>query len=232
MQTEGNIFEEDDSDSELLKWRNEGHFYDFRGNQIFIIELGNRSKPPVVFLHGFPTSSFDYKKVWNMLSDEYRLISFDLLGFGFSDKPRKKKYSILEQADIVEEVLSSLGITSSFLVAHDYGSIVAQELLHRTLSSVNGFKWKGVVFLNGALFPYLHRATFSQRLMASPFSGLFLPFFGFDKFKASLNSILGSRTKLDDLELQKYWILYKRKKGIIQLSQCNNMNLSNLVWKH
>ncbi|NXF13812.1 MEST protein, partial [Smithornis capensis] len=92
------------------------------------------SSDVVILLHGFPTSSYDWSKIWEGLTQRFhRVIALDFLGFGFSDKPRPHRYSILEQADIVEGLVRHLGLRQHRinLLSHDYGDTVAQELLHR-----------------------------------------------------------------------------------------------------
>ncbi|NXT85074.1 MEST protein, partial [Zapornia atra] len=73
-------------------------------------------------------------QVWEGLSQWFhRVIALDLVGFGFSDKPRPHHYSIFEQASIVEGLVHHLGLHHQRinLLSHDYGDTVAQELLHR-----------------------------------------------------------------------------------------------------
>ncbi|NXD87907.1 MEST protein, partial [Halcyon senegalensis] len=87
----------------------------------------------VVLLHGFPTSSYDWCKIWEGLTQRFhRVIALDFVGFGFSDKPRPHRYSIFEQASIVERLVQHLGLHHQRinLLSHDYGDTVAQELLH------------------------------------------------------------------------------------------------------
>ncbi|GAA6070267.1 mesoderm-specific transcript homolog protein [Tachysurus ichikawai] len=74
----------------LNAWRSSGRFFSFRGNKIFYREsLGAvGSSDVVLLLHGFPTSSYDWHKVWELLSQRFnRVIALDFLGFGFSNKP-------------------------------------------------------------------------------------------------------------------------------------------------
>ncbi|NXO54569.1 MEST protein, partial [Aramus guarauna] len=92
------------------------------------------SSDVVVLLHGFPTSSYDWCKIWEGLTQRFhRVIALDFVGFGFSDKPRPHHYSIFEQASIVEGLVRHLGLRHQRinLLSHDYGDTVAQELLHR-----------------------------------------------------------------------------------------------------
>ena len=96
-----------------------------------------------------------------MLADRYRLIAADMLGFGFSDKPRDHDYSIAGQATLHEQLLASLGVGETHVLAHDYGDTVAQELLarhqERLQSGATGLRLRTVSLLNGGLFPETHR---------------------------------------------------------------------------
>ncbi|NXF40825.1 MEST protein, partial [Nyctibius bracteatus] len=98
------------------------------------------SSDVVVLLHGFPTSSYDWYKIWEGLTQRFhRVIALDFVGFGFSNKPRPHRYSIFEQASIVEGLVRHLGLRHQRinLLSHDYGDTVAQELLHsRTLTQL------------------------------------------------------------------------------------------------
>src|SRR5919106_5854659 len=76
----------------------------------------------LTFLHGFPTSSWDWAKVAPALERRFCLLCFDFLGFGESDKPRGHRYSIIEQADLTAVLWQHFGIEETGLVAHDYGA--------------------------------------------------------------------------------------------------------------
>ncbi|NXM74964.1 MEST protein, partial [Serilophus lunatus] len=120
----------------LRSWRSSGTFFTYKGQNIFYKDSTGAvgSSDVVILLHGFPTSSYDWIKIWEGLTQRFhRVIALDFLGFGFSDKPRPHRYSILEQADIVEGLVRHLGLRSHRinLLSHDYGDTVAQELLHR-----------------------------------------------------------------------------------------------------
>ena len=67
-------------------------------------------KDVLLCLHGFPTSSHDYHKVWAALSERFSLVAFDMLGYGFSAKPTQTNYTTALQADVLEAVISSLGV--------------------------------------------------------------------------------------------------------------------------
>ncbi|NXD70581.1 MEST protein, partial [Eolophus roseicapillus] len=120
----------------LLSWRSSGGYFTYRDQNIFYRDSSGAvgSSDVVVLLHGFPTSSYDWYKIWEGLTQRFhRVIALDFVGFGFSDKPRPHHYSIFEQASIVEGLVRHLGLRHHRinLLSHDYGDTVAQELLHR-----------------------------------------------------------------------------------------------------
>ena len=82
-------------------------------------------------MHGYPTSSFDYYKVIHKLSDKYRVIIHDHLGFGFSDKPQDYSYSLIEQADVALELWKCLNLNEVSILAHDYGTSIYTEIIAR-----------------------------------------------------------------------------------------------------
>ena len=84
-------------------WRQRGETIELLGQSIFVVDSSDgdenlRSLPAILMIHGFPTSSWDWQPMWRALSEHYRLISLDMLGFGFSDKPENFRYSIHGQA--------------------------------------------------------------------------------------------------------------------------------------
>lgn len=96
------------------------------GINIAYREAGNPKNPTIVLLHGFPSSSHQYRKVLQELSDEYHLIAPDYPGFGNSDFPSKDKYTYTfdNLAKSVDGLLEKLGLTSYALMIQDYGAPV------------------------------------------------------------------------------------------------------------
>uniref|UniRef100_A0A453GBM2 AB hydrolase-1 domain-containing protein n=1 Tax=Aegilops tauschii subsp. strangulata TaxID=200361 RepID=A0A453GBM2_AEGTS len=90
----------------------------------FCVEAGSSSNPTVLLIHGFPSQAYSYRNVLPVLSDKYRSIAFDWLGFGFSDKPQPKygfDYTLDEYTSALESLIDA--------VAPDKLSIVVQVLL-------------------------------------------------------------------------------------------------------
>jgi len=137
--------------------------------EVFVARLG--SGPTMTLLHGFPSSSHDWAKVVTSLAPNHALLLPDFLGFGASDKPNNHVYSIHEQADLVEALWAVEGIQSTRLVAHDYGVSVAQELLARRLAGNLDVDLVRVDFLNGGLYPEIHRPEPIQTALLDPVQG-------------------------------------------------------------
>ena len=69
------------------------HRVDADGVQVFYREAGPADGPVILLLHGFPTSSFQYRELIPRLADRYRVIAPDLPGFGFTEVPKERGYT-------------------------------------------------------------------------------------------------------------------------------------------
>jgi pimeloyl-ACP methyl ester carboxylesterase len=179
-------------------WRSAGQFLEWQGLRIF--HRGEGGGEPLLLLHGFPTSSWDWKDVWTGLAREHRLVTFDYGGFGFSSKPSDGPYSVFAYADQAEAVLRHHGIEAFHLLAHDLGDTVAQELLAR-----GGGRIRSVCLLNGGIFPELHRPRPIQRLLASPLGPLVSRSIDQKRFEKSLSAVFGANTRPTREDLAGFW---------------------------
>ncbi len=99
---------------------------EIEGINIAYREAGNPSNPTIVLLHGFPSSSHQYRKVLNQLSDEYHLVAPDYPGFGASDFPSSDDYAYTfdNLAVTINAFLEKKGLTSYALMIQDFGAPV------------------------------------------------------------------------------------------------------------
>lgn len=199
----------------LRQWQAAGRRFAHEGRSIFHRDEG--SGPVLLCLHGYPTASWDWHRLWPLLAPHYRLIAPDLLGFGFSDKPREHAYSIAGQAMLLERLLASLGVEEAHLLAHDYGDTVAQELMarhrERLRDGVPGLRLRTVCLLNGGLFPETHRARPIQTLLRSPLAPLLLRRLDRRAFARSFLPMFGPGTQPDDTALDRFWALIEHDGG-------------------
>src|ERR1041385_6578102 len=98
-------------------WADSGHFVDVGRHRLFVVERG--TGPVLLLVHGFPTSSYDYRGMMERLSAHFRCIAFDFPGYGLSDKPVAYSYSLFQQADALEGLLQALPVDRARVVCHD-----------------------------------------------------------------------------------------------------------------
>jgi pimeloyl-ACP methyl ester carboxylesterase len=104
-----------------------------RGLNIFYREAGSSSKPKMVLLHGFPSSSHQYRNLIPALAKDFHVIAPDYPGFGNSDMPDPETfaYSFEQTSEIIEDFLRSIGITQFGLYLQDYGGPVGFRIATR-----------------------------------------------------------------------------------------------------
>ena len=146
-------------------WMESGRTIDAGGMRVFVYERGEG--PLVLLLHGFPTSSYDWRGVIEVLSKDFRCVALDFPGYGLSDKPDAWSYSIFQQTDVAEAVAQALGIDRAHVVSHDVGTSVHTELLAREMDGRLGFEVLSSTFLNGSMLQGLATITPFQKLLAN-----------------------------------------------------------------
>jgi pimeloyl-ACP methyl ester carboxylesterase len=206
----------------LARWRETGGEFTFKGHRIFTRMVG-AGDDALLLLHGFPTGSWDFEAIWPLLVRRFpRIITLDLLGMGFSDRPARHRYSILEQADLVEALLADCGVRRLHLLAHDYGARVAQELLARAIERGRagaGPRPASCVMLNAALFPEAQARWRSRRLLMSLLGPGYLRLAGARGFGRAFSALFGPDTKPGMIELHDYWTLVNDGKGLHSLGR-------------
>ncbi len=94
------------------------------GIEVFYRDAGPRDAPVLLLLHGFPSSSFQYRKLLLLLADRYRVIAPDLPGFGFTRVPAERgyRYSFASLAETVAAFTEALGLRRFAMYIFDYGA--------------------------------------------------------------------------------------------------------------
>lgn len=177
------------------------------------------SGPWLTFLHGFPTSSWDWAKVVPALESRFRVLCFDFLGFGDSDKPRGHPYSVLEQSDLTEAVWRHFGVEETGVVAHDYGATVALELMARHIERALSTRISKFVLLNSALYAHLGRPLIIQRFLGKPILGpLAARAISERAFARSFTSVFSTQHPIPDSEVREHWQVLARRGSSVPVS--------------
>jgi haloalkane dehalogenase len=140
------------------------------------------SGPPILFVHGTPTNSYEYRHLIAALSKRFRCIAPDHLGFGESSRPQSFAYTPEAHAAVLKEFVERLDLRGLTLVVHDFGgpiglplAVQSEECRVRRVVLMNTWAWpldddpnmaRGAKFIGGAAGRFLYRyANASLRLI-------------------------------------------------------------------
>lgn len=100
------------------------------GQDIFYREAGDKSKPTVLLLHGFPTSSFMFRNLIPLLADKYHVVAPDYVGFGQSSMPKVNEfeYTFENLTNVVDKFTEAVGVKKYSIYVQDYGSPIGFRL--------------------------------------------------------------------------------------------------------
>jgi len=195
-------------------------YININGSKIHYIDENNQKDPTqttFVCIHGNPTSSYLWRNIIPHLKTKGRVIAFDLIGFGKSDKP-DIDYSIETHSKYVNGIINQLKLQHIIFVIHDWGLALGMYYARR-----NEDKIKGLVFMEGILKPMKWkemaygpvRTIF--RLFRTPFLGNFMNV-TLNMFVKIILLKLGSKRNLSQEEKDYYSKPFLEKKSRIPVS--------------
>ncbi len=166
------------------------NFFTFAGQKLAYIDQG--SGPVVVFVHGTPSSSAEFFEVIQGLSQSYRCIAIDHLGFGKSEKPQNGDYRLSSHTYRLRTLLEDLGVDQYHLVVHDFGGAIGLPLALEggdkvlSLTLINTWAWplvdtepnlkKQRWLMQSSFMRFLYRyLNFSPRVMVKAAWGTYRP---------------------------------------------------------
>lgn len=129
------------------------------GDRRVYVEDSGRGEA-VMLVHGFGSSSYSWREVIADLEKSYRVISIDLAGFGFTERPAEKTaYTRFAQGELMIAVADALGIDRFHLVGHSYGGAVGAALAVRRPERI-----ETLTLLNaaGPIYPQLRRSKLAR----------------------------------------------------------------------
>jgi len=98
------------------------YYFEVNDTQLHYIDEG--AGDVILFVHGTPSWSFEFRNVIKVLSKKYRCIAMDHIGFGLSDKPAKYDYSIQQHTATLIKLINHLQLTNFTMLVHDFGGII------------------------------------------------------------------------------------------------------------
>jgi pimeloyl-ACP methyl ester carboxylesterase len=191
----------------VQRWRDAGAIEEVLGRKLFVRRRGGGAGALLLFLHGFPSSSYDWRGLFELRPAGEATLCFDFLGFGLSEKPRDHTYTLAWQADAAEELVRRSGAERVFVVGHDMGTSVATELMARDLRGELRMDMSGALLFNGSMLLHLARPTPGQKLLRSRLGPLFARLTNERGFRAQFARIFSPEHPLSDEEAADQWSL-------------------------
>lgn len=196
----------------MSAWRDRGTTEHVGGNGIHVFRRGG-ADPVLLLLHGFPSSSYDWRLLLEQMPDQAAL-AFDCLGFGLSDKPAEVDYTLGLQADIAVDLVGRHAAGRPiFVVGHDMGTSVATELMARDLDGSLEMEIARALLFNGSMIQAAASPTLAQRLLRGPLGPLFARLSSERFFRKQFASIFSPNHPLTDEEAADQWSLIAHNGG-------------------
>lgn len=222
----------------VTEWSAKGATHTLHGQRLFAVDTGavtgaRDDRPALVLLHGYPTSSHDYHRVLPRLAAHYRVIVHDHPGFGLSGKPRDYSYSLHEQADFALLLWQHLGVKSAHVVAHDYGTSVATELLARWNRGFRPVRLESITLCNGSVHIELARLRFIQKLLRNQVLGPLVARLTNQRvFNRNMRQLWNDPSTLPQADLDAMWELLVREDGKAVLPRITQYLRDRVLYWH
>lgn len=149
-------------------------YFDKDGHQLHYIDEGQGEI--ILFVHGTPSWSFDYRHVIKAMSSSYRCIAIDHIGFGLSDKPAVYDYSTQNHSRTLEKFILEKELSSITLVVHDFGGPIGLNVAIRHPERI-----KRIVIFNSWLWSSKTDPEFIRlsKILRSPLLPILYRYFNF-----------------------------------------------------
>lgn len=175
------------------------HFFEINGEKLHYIDEGQGDV--ILFVHGTPSWSFDFRKQIKVLSKSYRCIAIDHIGFGLSSKPKNYNYSTIEHSSTLQKFITFLKLEKLSIVVHDFGGPIGLNFAIN-----NPDKIEKIIILNSWLWSSKSDPDFIKfsKILKSPLLPILYKYFNFSP-SFILPSSFGDK-KLNS-KIKKYYTL-------------------------
>ncbi len=145
-------------------------YFDVNGEKLHFIDEGQGET--LLFVHGTPSWSFDFRNVIKKLKSDYRCVAVDHIGFGLSSKPEHYDYSPPNHSKTLEAFVLEKDLKDITLVLHDFGGVIGLDVAMKhperikRLVVLNSWLWSSEgdpdyikirKILKSPLLPFLYR---------------------------------------------------------------------------
>jgi pimeloyl-ACP methyl ester carboxylesterase len=205
----------------VAAWEERGTYRTLLGLRTFTIDMsptGAETAEPLLVVHGFPSSSFDFHHVVDALAEHRRVLLFDMIGYGLSAKP-DRSYTIDLQADIAQAFVAELGVSRLALLTHDLGDTVGGELLARQIEGGWPVDVTRRVVTNGSIYIEMAHLSAGQQLLLSLPDERLPDAAAVDGsgMRAGLTATFSARSEVEPSDLEAEWDLISHEGGHLLL---------------
>ena len=139
------------------------NYFDINGHKLHYIDEGKGA--PILFVHGTPSWSFDFRNVIKVLKAHYRCVALDHLGFGLSDKPEHYDYTTQNHSNTLEKFVLEKQLGNITLVVHDFGGPIGLNFAIQHPEKI-----KNLIILNSWLWSSEHDPEYIKlkKILKSP----------------------------------------------------------------
>lgn len=150
------------------------HYFEVNGQRLHFIDEGKGET--ILFVHGTPSWSFDFRNVIKVLKDHYRCVAIDHMGFGLSDKPESYDYSTQRHSLTLTQFILQKDLNNLTLVVHDFGGPIGFDFAIQHPQRV-----KRIVILNSWLWDSSDDPDFKRlsKTLRSPLLPFLYRYFNF-----------------------------------------------------
>lgn len=201
----------------VAAWEGRGSYRTLLGLRTFTIDVaptGAGTAEPLLVVHGFPSSSFDFHHVVDALAEHRRVLLFDMIGYGLSAKP-DRAYTVGLQADVAQAFVAELGASRLALLTHDLGDTVGGELLARQHEGSWPVEITRRVLTNGSIYIEMAHLSAGQLLLLSLPDERLADGAGVDGagMQAGLTATFSASSTVDQADLDAEWELISYEGG-------------------
>ncbi|MEE3063941.1 MAG: alpha/beta hydrolase [Actinomycetota bacterium] len=167
------IFTEWQKGGTELRWRSTTAANDGQEVGVFSRRSGTAGAPPLVLVHGFPTSSIDYFELAHELSSDFDIYLLDFPGYGLSDKPPEPYvYSLYDDARLLVHAITDVWRLTEFrMLTHDRGSSVGMIALGMLAALDPPVAPLDLILTNANIYLPLANLTLFQTALLDPETG-------------------------------------------------------------
>lgn len=173
------------------------NYLEIKGQKLHYVDEGIGN--PIIFVHGTPSWSFDFRHCIKTLKNNFRCIALDHIGFGLSDKPQNYDYSLENHVNNLEQLINHLNLQEFTIVVHDFGGPIGLNMAIKNHSKI-----KKIIILNSWLWSSKNDPEFIKfsKILKSPLLPFLYKYFNFSA-RFVLPSTFGSK-KISKKVLKNY----------------------------